>query len=68
MLEPTFGGPDAYRAFIELVLPLLVERGRAGPASTPTLRERFTGAPRLADSHRARRLSARAADDGARRV
>jgi FMN-dependent oxidoreductase (nitrilotriacetate monooxygenase family) len=62
MLEPTFGGPDAYRAFIELVVPILAERGRlGGPAST--LRERFTGAPRLPETHRARRLSARAADD-----
>jgi hypothetical protein len=31
MLEPTFGGPDAYRAFIELVVPLLRERGRLDP-------------------------------------
>ena len=105
MLEPTFGGLDAYHAFIELVLPILVDRGRAGgpdprvrslslskgpdastssgtgprngldastgsatgPRSTAaaplTLRERFTGAPRLAPTHRAHGLSARAADD-----
>jgi FMN-dependent oxidoreductase (nitrilotriacetate monooxygenase family) len=102
MLEPTFGGPGAYRAFIELVLPVLRERGRV-PAAAPdtaetdrgrdapveagigtggsapqaregmprpehprpvqTLRERFTGSPRLAPTHRAHRLAARAADD-----
>jgi FMN-dependent oxidoreductase (nitrilotriacetate monooxygenase family) len=92
MLEPTFGGPGAYRAFIELVLPVLRERGRVGgsgdapaeagigtggsapqarggmarpehPRPVHTLRERFTGTPRLAPTHRAHRLAARAADD-----
>ncbi|MEJ1154757.1 NtaA/DmoA family FMN-dependent monooxygenase [Microbacterium marmarense] len=64
MLEPTFGGTAAYRAFIELVLPILAERGRTEDLQGEvTLRERFTGAPRLAQSHRARTLTARAADD-----
>jgi FMN-dependent oxidoreductase (nitrilotriacetate monooxygenase family) len=60
MLEPTFGGPDSYRAFIDLVLPILVDRGRAS-APAPTLRERFTGRPRLSPTHRAHRLTASAA-------
>ncbi|MFT4306383.1 MAG: hypothetical protein QM604_05795, partial [Microbacterium sp.] len=34
MLEPTFGGPGAYRAFIELVLPLLRARGRVADPAT----------------------------------
>ncbi|MFT4212958.1 MAG: NtaA/DmoA family FMN-dependent monooxygenase [Microbacterium sp.] len=117
MLEPTFGGPGAYRAFIDLVLPLLRARGRIastvadpgrdadgeagigsgrgedadgeagiGPggrrpqadagrpprrhprpdpttARAPSLRERLTGSPRLAPTHPAHRLAARAADD-----
>lgn len=63
MLEPTFGGPDAYRAFIELVVPILAERGRLTPLTGVTLRERFTGAPRLARTHRARRLSAAAPEE-----
>lgn len=64
MLEPTFGGPGAYRDFIDLVLPLLRARGRvagAAPAAAdpaPTLRERLTGRPRLSTTHRARRLAA----------
>ncbi|MDQ1129250.1 NtaA/DmoA family FMN-dependent monooxygenase [Microbacterium sp. SORGH_AS_0888] len=70
MLEPTFGGSAAYRAFIDLVLPLLRSRGRvapappaatavpAAPAAPVTLRERLTGSPRLAATHRARRLTA----------
>lgn len=58
MLEPTFGGPDAYRAFIELVLPILVARGRAGAPAGTTLREHLTGAPRLASTHRAHTLRA----------
>lgn len=56
MLEPTFGGPGAYRAFIELVLPILVARGRAAAPAGATLREHLTGAPRLATRHRAHRL------------
>ncbi|MFJ6651655.1 NtaA/DmoA family FMN-dependent monooxygenase [Microbacterium sp. NPDC091313] len=58
MLEPTFGGPGAYRAFVELVLPILVARGRAGAPSGATLREHLTGAPRLAPTHRAHALRA----------
>ena len=46
MLEPTFGGLDAFADFLELVQPILRERGllpapRTTPA--PTLRERLTG-------------------------
>lgn len=63
MLEPTFGGPGAYRAFIELVVPVLAARGRVGRPEGATLRERFSGRPRLAATHRAHRLAARAADD-----
>ena len=65
MLEPTFGGPDAYRAFIELVVPILRARGRVAgvPDAAPTLRERFGGGPRLAPTHRAHTLAARAVDD-----
>ena len=63
MLEPTFGGPGAYRAFIELVVPILAARGRVGAVEGVTLRERFSGGPRLADTHRAHRLAPRAADD-----
>lgn len=58
MLEPTFGGPDAYRAFVELVLPILVARGRAAAPGGTTLREHLTGAPRLAPTHRAHALRA----------
>ncbi len=62
MLEPTFGGPAAYRSFIDLVLPVLRERDRvASAAGTPTtLRERFGGAARLAPTHPAHRLTASA--------
>lgn len=65
MLEPTFGGPAAYRAFIELVVPILAARGRVAgaPDAAPTLRERFSGAPRLAPTHRAHRLAPKASDD-----
>ena len=63
MLEPTFGGPGAYRAFIELVLPVLAARGRTGAPEGATLREHLSGSPRLAPTHRAHRLAARAADD-----
>jgi FMN-dependent oxidoreductase (nitrilotriacetate monooxygenase family) len=62
MLEPTFGGPDAYRAFIELVVPILAERGRVAPAPGRTLREHLSGTPRLAPTHRAHALSARTAE------
>jgi FMN-dependent oxidoreductase (nitrilotriacetate monooxygenase family) len=65
MLEPTFGGPDAYRAFIELVLPILAERGRAAAAPGATLREHLGGGPRLSATHRAHRLAARDTDDPA---
>ncbi|MEX0152771.1 NtaA/DmoA family FMN-dependent monooxygenase [Microbacterium sp. LMI1-1-1.1] len=58
MLEPTFGGPDAYRAFIELVLPILAARGRVFPPSGTTLREHLSGAARLAPTHRAHTLRA----------
>lgn len=58
MLEPTFGGPDAYRAFIELVLPILAARGRVSPPSGATLREHLSGAARLAPTHRAHTLRA----------
>jgi long-chain alkane monooxygenase len=58
MLEPTFGGPDAYRAVIDLVLPILADRGRVAPASGTTLREHLTGSPRLAPTHRAHALTA----------
>ena len=58
MLEPTFGGPASYEAFIELVLPILIERGRAGTPEGATLRERLSGSPRLAPTHRAHRLTA----------
>ncbi|WOF22979.1 NtaA/DmoA family FMN-dependent monooxygenase [Microbacterium betulae] len=63
MLEPTFGGPGAYEDVIGLVLPILVERGRAGttPAG-PTLRHRFTGKARLDPTHPVRRRQL----DGAR--
>ncbi|MBA8817563.1 FMN-dependent oxidoreductase (nitrilotriacetate monooxygenase family) [Microbacterium halimionae] len=65
MLEPTFGGPAAYRDFIELVLPILAARGRAeSSVGSPTLRERFSGAPRLSPTHRAHRLSASAQETG----
>ncbi|MGY1814732.1 NtaA/DmoA family FMN-dependent monooxygenase [Blastococcus sp. SYSU D00820] len=54
MLEPTFGGPEVYAEFAELVLPILRERGLCAehPAGTP-LRQRLmgTGGGRLADSH-----------------
>ena len=60
MLEPTFGGPGAYRDFIDLVLPILTERGRAGLPPGPTLRHRFSGSARLAPTHRAHGLSASA--------
>jgi long-chain alkane monooxygenase len=63
MLEPTFGGPGAYRAFIDLVLPVLVARGRASAPAGATLRERFTGSPRLAPTHRAHRLRAAASEE-----
>lgn len=61
MLEPTFGGPAAYRAFIDLVVPVLAERGRVSPPAGATLREHFGGGPRLAATHRAHRLPAREA-------
>ncbi|GAA3693928.1 LLM class flavin-dependent oxidoreductase [Arthrobacter ginkgonis] len=66
MLEPTFGGPAAFTDFIDLVLPLLRERGLVppenpvppaagageGPTPAPTLRERLTGGgPRLPQAH-----------------
>ncbi|RKR74952.1 NtaA/DmoA family FMN-dependent monooxygenase [Frondihabitans australicus] len=48
MLEPTFGGPEAFEEFLELVAPILRERGMLAPlpaAPEPTsLRERVTGA------------------------
>ncbi|GAA1469947.1 NtaA/DmoA family FMN-dependent monooxygenase [Microbacterium thalassium] len=64
MLEPTFGGPAAYRAFIDLVVPILAERGRLTAPAGPTLRERFGGGARLSPTHRAHRLSASAAPNG----
>jgi len=61
MLEPTFGGPEAFTDFIDLVLPLLRERGLVPPPApagqhgttpAPTLRERLTGGgPRLPPAH-----------------
>lgn len=60
MLEPTFGGPGAYRAFIELVVPILAARGRVGVPPGATLREHLSGIPRLAPTHRAHALHARA--------
>jgi FMN-dependent oxidoreductase (nitrilotriacetate monooxygenase family) len=65
MLEPTFGGPGAYRAFIELVAPILAARGRVGSPEGSTLREHMGGTARLADTHRAHRLAPRAVDDPA---
>ena len=62
MLEPTFGGPAAYTAFIELVLPILVSRGRAGSAPGATLREHLMGGARLSPDHRGHRLSASPSD------
>lgn len=59
MLEPTFGGPAAYRAFIELVVPVLAARGRVSAPAGTTLREHFGGGPRLAATHRAHRLAPR---------
>ncbi|MGP3533445.1 NtaA/DmoA family FMN-dependent monooxygenase [Microbacterium sp. RD1] len=59
MLEPTFGGPAAYRAFIELVVPVLAARGRVSPPPGATLREHLSGIPRLAPTHRAHALHAR---------
>jgi len=54
LLEPTFGGTDAYADVIDLVLPLLRERGLWAdkPAGSP-LRSRLTGGPdgRLAATH-----------------
>ncbi len=58
MLEPTFGGPDAYRAFIELVVPVLAARGRVSAPAGTTLREHLSGTPRLAATHRAHTLRA----------
>ncbi|MCC3267777.1 NtaA/DmoA family FMN-dependent monooxygenase [Arthrobacter gengyunqii] len=62
MLEPTFGGPEAFTDFIALVLPLLRNRGLYPPlpvggtdgeaTTAPTLRERLTGgAARLPQTH-----------------
>ncbi|ROQ41588.1 FMN-dependent oxidoreductase (nitrilotriacetate monooxygenase family) [Frondihabitans sp. PhB188] len=56
MLEPTFGGPEAFEAFIDLVQPILRDRGllpATRSASEPTLRERVTGAgtPHLPSAH-----------------
>ena len=60
MLEPTFGGPGAFTDFIDLVLPLLRDRGLLPPppapadtaTAAPTLRERLTGgAARLPQAH-----------------
>jgi FMN-dependent oxidoreductase (nitrilotriacetate monooxygenase family) len=54
MLEPTFGGIGAFADFLELVQPILRERGLLPAPRTdarPTLRERITHTPR------ARRLS-----------
>jgi long-chain alkane monooxygenase len=62
MLEPTFGGPGAYRDFIELVVPILVARGRMTPSPGPTLRHRVSGSARLSPTHRAHRLTARATE------
>ncbi len=57
MLEPTFGGPGVYEDFIELVMPIMRERGRMGLAPAgPTLRHRITGRARLADDHPAARF------------
>jgi FMN-dependent oxidoreductase (nitrilotriacetate monooxygenase family) len=60
MLEPTFGGPDAYRAFIDMVVPILAARGRVGRPAGTTLREHISGSARLATTHRAHALSHRA--------
>jgi FMN-dependent oxidoreductase (nitrilotriacetate monooxygenase family) len=44
MLEPTFGDAEAYRSFLELVAPILRERGRLAPdAHSSTLRQTITG-------------------------
>lgn len=46
MLEPTFGGIDAFADFLELVQPILRDRGLLPQPRTdrhPTLRERMTG-------------------------
>jgi alkanesulfonate monooxygenase SsuD/methylene tetrahydromethanopterin reductase-like flavin-dependent oxidoreductase (luciferase family) len=46
MLEPTFGGIDAFADFLELVQPILRERGLLPEPRTrdhQTLRERMTG-------------------------
>ncbi|GAA1704202.1 LLM class flavin-dependent oxidoreductase [Microbacterium sediminicola] len=64
MLEPTFGGPFSHKAFIDLVVPVLAERGRLNTPAGPTLRERFGGSARLAPTHRAHSLTASAAPNG----
>jgi len=67
MLEPTVGSIDAYRDFIELVLPILRERGAVPPPEHGrTLRERlFPGrGPRLGAQHPIV-AAARAVADGA---
>jgi FMN-dependent oxidoreductase (nitrilotriacetate monooxygenase family) len=44
MLEPTFGDAESARAFLELVAPILRERGRLDPnPASATLRESITG-------------------------
>jgi hypothetical protein len=59
MLEPTFGGQECYEEFIELVQPLLRDRGLLGEPTGPTLRERLSGRPggRLAPTHPGSRFS-----------
>jgi FMN-dependent oxidoreductase (nitrilotriacetate monooxygenase family) len=50
--------PGDLRDFVDLVVPVLQARGRVRTSYTgSTLRERFTGSPRLAPDHPARRLS-----------
>jgi FMN-dependent oxidoreductase (nitrilotriacetate monooxygenase family) len=54
MLEPTFGDSDAYAEFIELVLPILKDRGVIGTKpGQATLRERIfeNDRPRLPATH-----------------
>jgi FMN-dependent oxidoreductase (nitrilotriacetate monooxygenase family) len=67
MLEPTFGGIDSYREFIEQVLPLLRERGIVGEAPAgSTLREHLgSTSPRLAPTHPGARFRHPIANPGA---
>jgi FMN-dependent oxidoreductase (nitrilotriacetate monooxygenase family) len=68
MLEPTFGGIDAFADFLELVQPILRDRGLLPQPRTdrrPTLRERMThtpGARRLPAGHPGARFRTSSSD------